>query len=126
MHVDFTWPAAIEEASVSEVTGLAAYRIVQEALSNAIRHAPGARVRVTGKLVSSGIDLDVVNEPAHATGQLRWRSGGALVPARPGQGVIGMIERATSVGGTVTAGPTDDGGFAIRAQLPLHPPPDRQ
>jgi signal transduction histidine kinase len=126
MHVDFTWPTAIEEVSVSEVTGLAAYRIVQEALSNAIRHAPGARVRVTARLAGSGIDLDVVNEAAHATGQLRWRSGAAGAPARQGQGVIGMIERATSVGGTVTAGPTDDGGFAIRAQLPLHPPPDRQ
>ncbi len=122
MHVDFTWPAAVEQLSVSEVTGLAAYRIVQEALSNAIRHAPGARVRVTCRLVPDGVDLDVTNEPAHATGQLRWRAGAAAVPERQGQGVIGMVERATSVGGTVTAGPTDDGGFAIRALLPLHPP----
>jgi signal transduction histidine kinase len=122
MHVDFSWPEAMEGIPVSEVTGLAAYRIVQEALSNAIRHAPGAQVRVTGRLVPDGVDLDVTNEPAHATGQQRWRSGAAAVPEHQGQGVIGMVERATSVGGTVTAGPTDDGGFAIRALLPLHPP----
>ena len=122
MHVDFSWPTETEGVLVSEVTGLAAYRIVQEALSNAIRHAPGARVRVTGRLVPEGVDLDVTNEAAHATGQQRWRSGAAAAPERQGQGVIGMVERATSVGGTVAAGPTEDGGFAIRALLPLHPP----
>ena len=122
MHVRFTWPAGEDEAAVSEVTGLAAYRIVQEALSNAIRHAPGAPVRVTGALDPDGLRLDVTNGPAHATGQLRWRSAGVATVERQGQGIIGMIERASSVGGTVTAGPTDDGGFAIRALLPLHPP----
>ncbi|MBB5780076.1 sensor histidine kinase [Nonomuraea jabiensis] len=89
--------------------GLSAYRIVQESLSNAMRHAPG-----------STVTLDV----AHRRGELRLRvaNGPSAAPgAGPGagQGVVGMRERATLLGGTLDAGPVAGGGFEVRATLPV-------
>ncbi|MEV4354920.1 histidine kinase [Nonomuraea sp. NPDC049625] len=89
--------------------GLSAYRIVQESLSNAMRHAPGSTVA-----------LDV----AHRRGELRLRvaNGPSVAPgAGPGagQGVVGMRERATLLGGTLDAGPVAGGGFEVRATLPV-------
>ncbi|MGV9375444.1 sensor histidine kinase [Nonomuraea sp. NPDC003707] len=89
--------------------GLSAYRIVQESLSNAMRHAPGSTVA-----------LDV----AHRRGELRLRvaNGPSVAPgAGPGagQGVVGMRERATLLGGTLDAGPVTGGGFEVRATLPV-------
>ncbi|MCX5046114.1 histidine kinase [Aldersonia sp. NBC_00410] len=95
----------------SEATGLVLYRILQESLSNAARHAPGASVRV--RLVGSDTEvaLTVTNDPSGAAAAAENRTGG--------HGIIGMRDRATSVGGTVTTGATIDGGFAVRAVLPL-------
>ncbi|MEU6781720.1 histidine kinase [Nonomuraea angiospora] len=89
--------------------GLSAYRIVQESLSNAMRHAPGSTVA-----------LDVT----HRRGELRLRvaNGPSAAPgAGPGagQGVVGMRERATLLGGTLDAGPAAGGGFEVRATLPV-------
>ncbi|MBE1593113.1 sensor histidine kinase [Nonomuraea angiospora] len=89
--------------------GLSAYRIVQESLSNAMRHAPGSTVA-----------LDV----AHRRGELRLRvaNGPSAAPgAGPGagHGVAGMRERATLLGGTLDAGPVAGGGFEVRATLPV-------
>lgn len=101
----------LEDAGVSELTGLAAYRIVQEALSNVIRHAPGATVEVRCTRDDDEVELVVRNGPPAAVG----RSSGE----EPGHGLIGMRERAASVGGTVAVGSTDDGGYEVRAVLPL-------
>ncbi|MFF0167731.1 sensor histidine kinase [Streptomyces prasinus] len=90
--------------------GRAAYRIVQEALTNARKHAPGTEVTVavTG---GPGEDLAVsVRNPAPA-GEI------SPVPGA-GQGLIGLTERATLAGGTLEHGPTPDGGFEVRARLP--------
>ncbi len=97
-------------AVVPPATGLTAYRLVQEAVSNALRHAPGAAIRVQ---VSVGdlIGVRVLNGPATRT---------LAVPAPgAGLGLKGIRERVTAVGGTVTAGPTPDGGFSVKARLPL-------
>jgi signal transduction histidine kinase len=88
---------------------LSAYRIVQEALSNALRHAPGSRVRVTLGHHARGLYLEIANSrPRH--------------PVRPspgaGHGLLGMRERATMLGGHVSAYPTLHGGFAVSAFLP--------
>lgn len=88
---------------------LSAYRIVQEALSNALRHAPGSAVRVEVTHVPDGLFLSVVNSrPRH--------------PAPPspgaGHGLLGMRERAAMLGGHVTAARTLHGGFAVSAFLP--------
>ncbi|MFI1029700.1 sensor histidine kinase [Streptomyces sp. NPDC020951] len=97
---------------------LSAYRIVQEALSNALRHAPGSRVRVEVTHHPRGLHLEVVNSRPS-------------VPVRPspgaGHGLLGMRERAAMLGGHVNAYPTLHGGFAVTAFLPRDgtaPPPD--
>jgi signal transduction histidine kinase len=89
---------------------LSAYRIVQEALSNAMRHAPGSKVRVEIAYRTAGLELRVVNGPSRAQ---PVRSPG------PGHGVVGMRERAAMLGGELTAGSRPDGGYAVTAVLPV-------
>ncbi|MEU3710550.1 sensor histidine kinase [Streptomyces catenulae] len=89
---------------------LSAYRIVQEALSNTLRHAPGAEARVEVSYVLGGIGLRIVNgKPS----RLATPSPGA------GHGVLGMRERVQMLGGEMTADHTEDGGFEVAAFLPV-------
>ncbi|NUR46770.1 MAG: two-component sensor histidine kinase [Hamadaea sp.] len=97
------------DGDVSPATGLAAYRIVQEALSNAARHAAGTQVHVTVQVHSGLLDLLVRNEPGPEPATL----GGS------GHGLLGMRERALVLGGTLRAEPTADGGFEVAATLPV-------
>ena len=97
-------------SGVSGVTGLTAFRIVQEAVSNALRHAPGSQVRVTLLRLGRVVQVSVVNTAPV----------GDPPPAGPrGHGRLGMTERAAGVGGTVRSGPTEDGGFSVIAVLPV-------
>ncbi len=89
---------------------LSAYRIVQEALSNAMRHAPGSDVRVEVAYLPASLELRVVNGPPRAR---PVRSDG------PGHGVLGMRERAAMLGGELAAGSRPDGGYAVAAVLPV-------
>lgn len=92
---------------------LAAYRIVQEALTNARRHAPGAAVDVELHYADDGLHLRVRDNgpgPPPSTGE-NGRGGG-------GHGLVGMRERAASVGGQFHAGPAAGGGFLVTARLP--------
>jgi signal transduction histidine kinase len=93
----------------------AAYRIVQEALTNTRRHAGPANARVALTYDGDGVTLQVEDDGVGAAG------GG---PAEPpgGNGLPGMRERAAALGGSLTAGPLVDGGFRVRARLPA--PPD--
>ncbi|MEA2367159.1 MAG: hypothetical protein QOI32_2671 [Thermoleophilaceae bacterium] len=88
---------------------LAAYRIVQEGLTNALKHAPGARVRVCLRRAAEQLQVRVLQEPGE-------RSGGG---EGPGHGLVGMHERVALYGGRLSAGPAADGGFEVRASLPL-------
>jgi signal transduction histidine kinase len=97
--------------AVPDGVGLCAYRIVQESLSNAGRHAPGAAIRVTVAARHGSVLVDVVNEPSGA-GQPRDNETG------PGHGLAGMRERVALLGGSLRAGPEAGGGFAVRAVLP--------
>ncbi len=92
----------------------AAYRIVQEALTNVARYArpPVATVRVH----YAERDL-IVRVDDGGTGV------GASVPVGSGTGIAGMRERATALGGIVTAGPRPGGGFGVEARLPVPPAP---
>ncbi|MEV5211106.1 histidine kinase [Micromonospora sp. NPDC053740] len=99
----------VDNDRVPAPVGLAAYRIVQEGLANAARHAAGAAVRVTVRVGRSGLGVRVENSPADAR---PTADGGS------GHGLTGMRERATSLGGTFTAGPLPDGGYAVAAELP--------
>ncbi|MFG2464959.1 sensor histidine kinase [Streptomyces canus] len=92
---------------------LSAYRIVQEALSNVLRHAPGATASVALVHYVHGVDVRVVNSRPTRS-----------VPSSPGagHGLLGMRERAAMLGGTLRAGPRPDGGYEVAAYLPTAPP----
>ncbi|WP_437057372.1 sensor histidine kinase [Streptomyces sp. enrichment culture] len=94
---------------------LSAYRIVQEALSNSLRHAPGATARVEVSYVLGGLGLRVVNTAIPQN---------TLVKPSPGagHGVTGMRERVSMLNGEMTAGPTDDGGYEVAVFLPVTAP----
>jgi signal transduction histidine kinase len=96
-----------------EGVDLSAYRIVQEALSNAMRHAPGAEVRVNLDYGDAELKIQVRNTGRDDEGNDMWRGVGA------GHGIIGMRERAAMLGGDLIAGPTQDGQFLVSAALPL-------
>jgi signal transduction histidine kinase len=91
---------------------LSAYRIVQEALSNSLRHAPGASARVEIGYVLGGLGVRVVNGPAPEP---------SLVKPSPGagHGITGMRERVAMLNGEMTAGPADDGGYEVAVFLPV-------
>jgi signal transduction histidine kinase len=95
---------------VPDTVGTAAYRIIQESLSNVIRHAPGARTSVAVSDGDGALSLEVLND-APAT---------PPAPAPPGgHGLHGMRERVRLLGGSLETGPRDDGGYRVAARLPL-------
>ncbi|GCB47342.1 sensor histidine kinase [Streptomyces sp. NL15-2K] len=91
---------------------LSAYRIVQEALSNTLRHAPGASARVEIGYVLGGLGLRIVNGPPPAPALLKPSPGA-------GHGITGMRERVSMLNGEMTAGPTDEGGYEVAVFLPV-------
>lgn len=101
-----------DPSPLAPATELTAYRIVQEALTNTHKHATAKRTMV------------VLDYGVHA---LRVTVTDDGVPGGPkgagtGHGLMGMHERATAIGGTVTAGPRPEGGFHVVADLPLSLP----
>jgi signal transduction histidine kinase len=88
---------------------LAAYRVVQEALTNVSKHARGARTEVLVQLSQHELRLEISD------------SGGSAAPdaAGAGRGLLGMRERVTAYGGELEAGPHPDGGFTVCARLPI-------
>jgi signal transduction histidine kinase len=90
---------------------LSVYRIVQEALTNVLRHARASRAEVRVGYGPDTVTIDVVDD-----GTARTASG---VPA--GHGLVGMRQRARVFGGTTTAGPAPGGGWQVRAELPAEP-----
>ncbi|MEU7480771.1 ATP-binding protein [Lentzea sp. NPDC042327] len=83
------------------------HRVVAEALTNVIKHAPGADVSVR---LTANLELRVTNGPAPRTQAVG-----------SGKGLVGLAERVALVGGWFEAGPSDDGGFEVRAKLPERP-----
>lgn len=102
---------AVREVDAPPAVGAAAYRIVQEALTNAVRHGgPGLTIRVGIRVADAALRVTVTDDGRLSTPD----------PSHtPGFGLVGMRERARSVGGTLEAGPRDGGGFAVSAVLPL-------
>ncbi|MEU2021968.1 histidine kinase [Streptomyces sp. NPDC016469] len=107
------------DADVPEAVGLSAYRIVQEALANVVRHAPGAHTRVSLSVsepdppAGPRLTVLVVNGPPPEPPT------GPLETSGTGHGLVGMRERVRIIGGTLDAGPLPDGGFRVAALLPL-------
>jgi signal transduction histidine kinase len=121
LHADGT------ETQLPPDAAWAAYRLVQEAITNAARHAPGASIQVRALYNPGGLVLEISNEPsAWLAHQDNEAADGSQQAAREaaentragGHGLRGMHERAKGCGGTVTAGSRPDGGFTVRAYIP--------
>ena len=116
IHIDEPVLPDVDKHEIGEVIALTAYRIVQEALSNVIRHAPGATVRVDFAVGASKLAISVVNSSSAVGAIMAQLDRGPHL----GQGLIGMRERADIVGGSVVCAATADGGFSVTARLPLN------
>jgi signal transduction histidine kinase len=103
-----------EPRPLSPGVDLTAYRIIQEALTNATKHAPDHTARVRLRYDSAQLTVTVANDGTPAGGTLPPVPGG-------GYGLMGMRERAHSVGGDLRAGPRPGGGFEVAAALPFQP-----
>jgi signal transduction histidine kinase len=112
-----TTAGPIAAGAVPAAVGVCAYRIVQESLSNASRHAQGAPVTVSLGRCADGVLLQVANGPGPAGVQAEEGS------HRIGHGLTGMRERVALLGGSLTAGPSPDGGFVVSALLPVSAAP---
>jgi signal transduction histidine kinase len=88
---------------------LSVYRIVQEALTNALKHSDPTNVTVTLAFRNSGLELEVVDDGTTATPDA----------ATTGQGIVGMRERVALLGGELQTGPRKGGGFRVAARLPI-------
>jgi signal transduction histidine kinase len=110
LAVELSLPAALDH--VPPGVGVCAYRIVQESLSNASQHAPGAAVTVSVGRDFSAVLLRVANGPSRSADPPGNKP-------RPGHGLTGMRERVALLGGSLSAGASPDGGFVVSAVLPL-------
>jgi signal transduction histidine kinase len=142
LHADGGLPA------VPPAVGLCAYRIVQESLTNAVKHAPGSRIRVQLSVSKGELAVGIVTIPdgrraapeddeaawpevANVTDSAHTGSRTGLATASEfdrgaGQGLVGLRERVAAAGGTFSAGPADHGGWQVTARLPGGRDPDRR
>ena len=104
LHVELTNG---RKTAIDGIIAKTVHRVVAEALTNVIKHAPGAEVTVS---LSANLELRITNGPAPKTQAVG-----------SGKGLVGLAERVALVGGWFEAGPSDDGGFEVRAKLPERP-----
>ncbi|MFE2045090.1 sensor histidine kinase [Streptomyces sp. NPDC059477] len=110
LGVEKTVTGAVRE--LPQGVELSAYRIVQEALSNTLRHAPGAAARVEVGYVLGGLGLRIVNDPPPNPSLIKPSPGA-------GHGITGMRERVSMLSGEMTAGAMDEGGYEVAVFLPV-------
>jgi signal transduction histidine kinase len=102
-------------AALPAAVDVSAYRIVQEALTNVLKHAGSARAEVSIGYVDDSVTIEVTDDgPGLEAGDLVWAEA-----TQGGRGLTGMRERVALFGGDLRAGPRPDGGFAVRARLPV-------
>ena len=106
-------------APVPPPVALAAYRIVQESLTNVVRHASGAAATVDIRRNGDDLLVEVSNDAAPGSSASGSASGDGAFRDGAGAGLAGMRERAAALGGALSAGPRAAGGFQVRARLPL-------
>lgn len=97
--------------SLTEASADAAYRLVQEALTNAVKHAPGAPVHITMAGQAGQVQVQIVNDPPRSARSGLERAGG-------GNGLAGMRERIAQCGGTLTIMTTPAGGWSVTGTFP--------
>jgi signal transduction histidine kinase len=100
-----------EERSLPPMLGVSAYRIVQEALTNTLKHAAASRADVRVRYWPHELEVEIIDD-GHGAPARSGTSPGGL-------GLIGMRERVALHGGQLTAGPVSGGGFAVRVKLPI-------
>jgi signal transduction histidine kinase len=112
-----------EAAALPPAASLTVYRIVQEALTNVVKHAPGAEASVRVRVARDGVLVTVsdngrgTTRDGPAAGARRDEPASGARPDR--HGIVGMRERAAAFGGTLEAAPEPGGGFGVRAFLPV-------
>ncbi|MBB2747360.1 UNVERIFIED_ORG: signal transduction histidine kinase [Microbispora rosea subsp. rosea] len=123
----------VEDASpaapLPSAVGSAAYRIVQESITNVVRHVGPTRVTVALNPGVEALEIRVTDEgrraaPGHDSADPRLPArhpSGTGASAKPGRGIVGMRERCRLLGGELDAGPLPGGGFEVKARLPLAP-----
>jgi signal transduction histidine kinase len=99
-----------DHTAVPAAVDVSVYRIVQEALTNVLKHAGAARAEVAIGCADEAVTIEVTDDGTRAPGG-RAQAGG--------HGLVGMRERVAVFGGELRAGPRPGGGFAVRARLPL-------
>ncbi len=117
-----------ERRTLAPGVDVSAYRIIQEALTNALRHAQAARTEVVLRYQPGALEVTVADDGPAASGAghdpatRRHGPGGRRSDAdAPGHGLVGMRERVVLLHGDLEAGPRPEGGFAVRARLPIEP-----
>ncbi|MFE2943724.1 sensor histidine kinase [Streptomyces sp. NPDC059255] len=116
--LDVTLTTAVT-GNPSDIVGRTCYRIVQEGLTNAAKHAPGAPVHITlGGTAGDGLDVSVRNSAAAAASA----TAGSARPPASGFGLLGLTERVGLAGGQLSHHPTSDNGYVLSAQLPWPDP----
>jgi len=108
-EVDFRAALLDDEDGLSEALQETVYRLVQESLANAVRHGAPTRIAVSLERTARELRIEVRNDGAAASAS----------PAAPGFGLTGMTERVAAAGGVLAAGPLAEGGWSVRATLPL-------
>jgi signal transduction histidine kinase len=106
------------DRSLSPAIELSIYRVVQEALTNVVRHAPGARAMIDLTVSGDDVCVEVTDSGCPATS----RAAGEKVPlsrAGSGHGIVGMRERVGAFGGSLLAEHLADGGFRVSARIPI-------
>jgi signal transduction histidine kinase len=104
---------------VSGGVAIAAYRIVQEALTNVVKHARGARSEVVLRWSEGALELEVIDRGAVGGPEGTPGSDSLGSETEAGRGLAGMRERAAMYGGTFEAQPEPGRGFVVRARIPL-------
>jgi signal transduction histidine kinase len=107
--LDIDYAVQGKPAKVDPGVDLAAYRVIQEALTNALKHAGPARARVRVRFLAHDLELEVADDGIGVNGNGHGN----------GQGLVGVRERVALYGGDVFTGTLPEGGFAVRARLPL-------
>jgi len=108
--LDVTYRVDADRAAVTDHAAHLVHRVVQEGLTNALRHAPGSPVRIrVAAQAEGGLAVSVENDRSAGVGTLRGS----------GRGLLGLRERVQAQGGRLRAGPTDSGGWRVEAWLPL-------
>jgi signal transduction histidine kinase len=108
LHVDMHFEG--ERGEVSTLADWSAYRILREALTNVLKHAPGAAATAIIRFDQHALSLSVVDDGGGSSSHGPWRQG---------RGIVGMRQRATALGGTLDVGANPGGGHTVTATIPI-------